>query len=212
MPGLAIRRGRQLLRIRTTATPAPADSATRPMPQPISGDIPSGSTSEACSDVLPEWPLTAAVLVEPPGEEVAAPDGDAGAPVPAGAASPDCGSTAGLAPPVPDWPGAPPVPGADEAGAVPFADAPGAGAAGVVPGLCGAEGWARLAVGVPDGVADGGLLVRGVVGSGLVGLLGSGSVGSGSLGSGSLGSGSLGSLVLPDSGLVGSGVLVRTGA
>jgi hypothetical protein len=173
------------------------------MPHPISGDMPSGSTSEALSDVLPEWPLAAAVLVEPPEEDVGAFDGDSGAPVlcgrPEGAASPEWGSPAGLAPPVPGRPGAPPVAGAEGAVALPSVDAPGTGTAGVVPGLCGPEGWETLAVGVPDGAADGGLLVRGVVGSGLAGLLGSGSLGSGSLG-------------LPDSGLVGSGLLVWTGS
>ena len=53
--------------------PAPTETATRQMPQPISGDGPAGSTADvACREVLPEWPLAGAVVepaaLDPAGE------------------------------------------------------------------------------------------------------------------------------------------------
>ncbi|GAA2141199.1 hypothetical protein GCM10009825_29440 [Arthrobacter humicola] len=178
-------------------TPAPTDSATRPMPQPISGDGPAGSTADvACSDVLPEWPAAVAGAVFEPaafepveeGRGVAVFDAGAGvpAPLPACPAVPGPVPAAGTAalpalPPADGWPGTDPVMGTDPAAAPSAAGAPGAVTG--VPGFCGAEGGATLA----DGVPDGGALVPGAVDPG---LLGSG---------------------LPDSGIVGSGLLLRDG-
>lgn len=178
-------------------TPAPTDSATRQMPQPISGDGPAGSTADvACSDVLPEWPVAVAGAVFEPaafepveeGRGVAVFDADAGvpAPLPACPVVPDPVPAAGTAPlpalpPADGWPGTCPGTVADPAAAPSAAGTPGAVTG--VPGFCGAEGGATLA----DGVPDGGALVLGAVDPG---LLGSG---------------------LPDSGIVGSGLLLRDG-
>ena len=108
--------------------PAPTESATRQMPQPISGDGPAGSTADvACREVLPEWPLAGAVDEPAELELVAEGRGAAGfdgacVPVPlpaAGTAVPGWASAAGSAPVLPraGWPGACPVAG--RAGAEP---------------------------------------------------------------------------------------------
>ena len=165
----------------------------------MSGEGPAGSTDDvACRDVLPEWPLAGAVvgtaLFDPAkvGCAVADFDGDACVPasLPAGA-DPDRDPAAVPAPlSAAGWPGVLPVAGRAgvDPAAPPAAGAPGAGAGGCTPGPDGAEGCGAVA----DGVPEGGVLVRGAVGSGLPGSLGSGlpgSVGSGL--PGSLGSGVL---------------------